>query len=523
MRIRIFILAAIITLLAIPAQKTALAAPPYDYDYGATNVYNTFDLTYSFSNLDPDLTYIWYIYMVDPVTGFRTDQLASRVHLPDGVTTTALWVYGASTPDKYPKGYSGPLQVIDHYGNILGRHYVTPSPFAFGAVEPWTNPDWYDTSGNTDRDEKQLIAPENVLAGECQSPLYAAINADGWHHTKTPCTVLTQQGDYALLHYIIDFNLYPAGTDDFITINGITTGSLNIIVFDDIVEYSTGGNGTFSSPGGISFLVLNTAGTTLPFIDQTLSDASFVSGDDPHTLDMDSGVYSCERNETAFAWISDCESVWIVSEDPDGMEWGIEAGAENVGENGTQIVTTTAVTEEVWNAYHGFQEVEDIVSGYNDSTVYSFRTQGIHTYTVASTAQAAVEVTWTQRATLLATNLSTEEEMEFIVSDFYNIEVVRTIEEAAEEVLCNFGMCTDLGRNAALMIVLFFSLMMIAFIPILNKQIYAYLISWTAAGGIFTLAGFATSLGTIMFTIATIALWIFALTIGRELVSADED
>lgn len=506
----LFALAAIVFAMAIGVSSKARADVEYTWSYDITNAYHTAQITYSFSNLVVGRTYRWDMYLVNPTTGDPTIS-AGFQELVVTTATTATVNFGGAPQNPpltdtvlFPDDYVGPIAIVDSNGTILGRHFVAQQPGYFDSLDSG----WFLSSGNTALNDKQAIGT-GQFTGDCEGPAYAPINADGWQHTRVPCSVTTLQGGYALLHYQIDPTYVPTGSDKIRLFLMPTAEVALTIDLDDIINFQTD-NWTGATDQAYSFVVINTAGNFLPFVDNSRAVGAYTTDDNPMMASIDTGVYNLVRNNPGF--VSDGESVWIVSDDPARKEWTLTALSGSVSEGGQQTLRASAVTRNVWESYHGYQEVEDLFSSFSDTTVYGFVRNRSHRYTAANTAFDGVTPTWTNRAVAINSGLATVAEMEFVVSTTYDILTLPpTLEESLNEVIGNTGLDTVSGRAAILTIVLFFGMLITATFVGLSGNIFAYLIVWTAIGGLYVFGGFGTDLIDVVYTIMTVGMWIFAM------------
>lgn len=511
-----------------PAPK-AHAAVNYTFSYNFANRYNTEQISYTFSNLDANTTYVWTVYTTSITTGGLLAQMGTAISTPDdrsGSPTDETLTFGGvdfSTPlgtILYPSGYSGPIAVVDNEtGTIIGRHFIVELP-TFVTTQ---DSQWLDGgAGNTALGERQVIGPTRFL-GECRNPVYNEFNADGWLHSFNPCSVTTIENGFAILHYQMTAAYDPATDDDDIIFYRVPTSTVQFTLpINDLIDFQQTAAYT---PGVIqdNFIVVNTSGRLLPFLDNTRCSQAFANASNPCISGFLPGVYNYSRYDDTATWVSDGESVWIVTEDATLREWGIQA-VDEVRESGTQIVRITSTTEEVWESYHGSQVLEDSQQGVIDSAVYTFARARTYPYTVGSAATPAV-VNWTVAPSALNSGLATPSEMGFILEDAYSIVelVYPPIDESLNEVLQNTGLDSDAGRAAVLTMLLFVGMLGTAAFSALRSNIFAYMVVWTGLGSMFVLGGFSTLLVTTVYTILTIAMWLFSILMLQTGWLADED
>lgn len=502
----------------------------YTFSYDFANRYNTQQIEYSFSNLVATDTYTWAVYTVSIQTGGLLSQFGSTTSTPDnrsGSPTDETFRFGgvdfstALGTIVYPPGYSGPIAVVDTAnGTILGRHFIVERPTFV------TTPDsqWLDGgAGNTTFGERQVIGPTR-FSGDCRNPVYNEFNSDGWLHSFNPCSVTTVSNGFAILHYQMTAAYDPASDDDDIVFYRVPDTDVEFrLPINDLIDFQQTAAYT---PGVIqdNFIVVNTSGRLLPFLDNTRCAQAFSNAENPCISGFNPGVFNYSRYTDAPAWVSDGESVWIVTSDPTLREWGIKVQNDEVREAGRQIVTITSVTEAVWTSYHGTQVLEDSQQGTIDSTVYAFSETRSYPYTAAS-VPGGVIVEWTVAPSSINSGLATASEMAFAISDFYAIvEVVYPpLDETLNEVLQNTGLDTDSGRAAVLTILLFVGMIGVAAFSALRGNIYAYLVVWTGLGSVFILGDFGTMLVNTMFIIMTITMWVFAILVLKSGTSSNDD
>lgn len=507
----------------------AHAAVNYDFEYNFANRYNTEQVAYTFSNLDANTTYVWTVYTTSIATGGLLTQLGTSISTPDdrsGSPTDETLIFGgvqfSTAPGTilYPTGYSGPIAVVDNEtGTILGRHFIVELP---GFITS-PNSDWIDGAvGNTTLGERQVIGPTR-FSGPCRNPVYNEFNADGWLHSFNPCSVTTIENGFAILHYQITAAYDPASDDDDIIFYRVPTSTVQFTLpLNDLIEFQQTAAYT---PGTIqdNFIIVNTSGRLLPFLDNKRCSDSFNDAVNPCISGFLPGVYNYSRYDQTPTWVSDGESVWIVTEDATLREWEIQA-VDEVRESGRQTVRITSTTEEVWESYHGQQVLVDSLVGTVDSAVYAFARSRTYPYTVSAFAGDAT-VQWSVAASAINSGLATPSEMAFSIEDAYTIiEIVYPpFDESLNEVLENTGLDTDAGRAAVLTILLFVGMLGTAAFSALRSNIFAYMIVWTGLGSVFVLGGFSTLLVTTVYVILTIAMWLVSILMLQTGWLADED
>jgi hypothetical protein len=531
LKISLIILTAAI-LASMPLSTTnrahAQTAPTYDYAYAAAYFYSDFPLWYEFSGLDILEEYTWYIFTVDEPTGQLRTLLGTRQHLAG--STTDSWFYGAGDYGRWPEGYTGPIRVIDNLGATLGDHYVTPFPSVNGDSD--VN-DWYDT-GNQALYEKLLIGNRNQAGSECQSAIFNPINSDGWHHGFKPCQVATYGDDYALLHYQFDPTTYVAPTSDTIVIFRITSAGYEQTVaidLDDIVEFQQSNGGmAHSVPDGpfalISFILINTSTQELAFVDYQRVDDSFGTSPTSNPFRFGSlstlatigedpwGAYTC-ANFQGPTIVGECETPWLVTEDPTLQELYVDANVNEISGGGTQTFDIRQQTLNIWSGYHGAYTLEDSVLGLLDTTVYSFLNLRTGSYIVDTSVASGIELTFTVEPTLWPAGMTaTGAEMAFVASDTYSITVSNvTLEEAVSGLVDGLKLNTDAGRAIIHIAILIASLAIVASFPMVRYNFAAYTLAWTLFGGLASAFPMLHSeLSRLMWVLMTMVLWLLTVT-----------
>lgn len=518
---------------------------PYTWEYNATNLYSDDVIFYEFSGLDSSQSYSWSIYTVDLETGLPLDRIGFKV-LGPGVTTGS-WSFGAGPIDfgVWPENYIGPVYVIDNFGFTLGKHFIHPPINVDG--DPTATVEWESSLGAFSEFTKQVIGNTVAAPNDCQSVVFNDLNFNGHHHSFIPCQSTTTLGDFAILHFQFDPAGYTSPTSDAIVLialdEGVGATAAMSLDLDAIAAYqfTPGSTAAPTFTAFQSFVIINTGEGQLPFINYEKADASFTNssflnpmrfGDDngPATLTDIRGAYGCYRLDGTSTVVSDCESVWIVSNDPtpqnstSSAEWEMQI-LDPVSEAGTQVFTLKQFTSQVWDAYHGGMRSREVYSGFLDSTIYAFSDRRDTQYTVNNTAFPDVVVSW-EIDPLFVPFVSVDvipTDYTMIVIDRYDIEVLVTIEEATETVIRNLGLDTELGRTLLHGVILLLALVFTAFIPVARDSLLSYLISWTVAGGVFVVGGFASDFGGLFFSLITILVWLLAFTVFKGTLSNNMD
>lgn len=518
----ILLVAMLIGITSMYAPKPAHAAVNYTWSYDFTNVYNTNVITYSFSGLDSATTYRWDLFLVDPVTGQPTQSVGFQT-FTGGTSDSPVYFGGvnfstpAGTPN-FPDGYVGPVAIVDSNGTVLGRHFVTTLPTYLTT----TDSQWFDSgAGNTTIGERQVVGGLQDQ-GTCRNPVYNEFNSSGWLHDYTVCGVATVTNGYAILHYQVTAAYDPASDDDDIIFYRVPTSTVAIsISVNALIDYQQTAAYT---PGSIfySFVVLNTSGRTLPFIDNNRASNAFGTVGNPMLGAFLPGIYNYSRYDSGSSWVSDGESVFVVTDDPSLNEWSVTAGTDQIAMGGYQVATTHAVTPEIWTSYHGQQVLSDGLVGTVDSTVYSFATARSFRYQTSTSAlDDSVAITWDNIASSLNSGLATPAEMGFEAVTYYANVAAATFEQNLNTTLHDTGLDTPAGRAALFTIILTIGMIGVSAFPGLRNHVFAYLVMWTGLGGVFVLGGLSTLLITSVWGVMTFALWVGAVLLSTSNTNED--
>lgn len=380
----------------------AQVAASYTWEYDNQNFYRDYGITYYMTGLTSGAEYRWTYSLLDN-SGLVIDVIAERSLVATGVTETVN-----ISRDTFPANTFGPVRVTDNYGNTLATHFLADEfPNFPGTFE------WEQSNGNTAENEKQ--SPGALYSsGPCIAPPYNETLNNGWQHTGRSCSVATTPGGYLLLHYRMDLADY--GTGDTIQFQLIEPETLDVFVvdIDEMVDYNASGRtgpilgSSLGSQQTHNFVVLNTSGSTPPFIDPVISNLAFTSGQNPHRASFDPGAYTCTREDSVGTWVSDCESLFLVSNAPDGNEWRLTFNRGSVAPNELQTARFVENTTQVVSAYQGGSNFTDSEVGLIDLTVYPFSANRSLVYNVAVADAAAGNTavgSWTVFPATLPTDL----------------------------------------------------------------------------------------------------------------------
>lgn len=470
------VLVAVVALLRVMPVPVHAAPQDYGWAYDTTNVYTNYGLFYEFDTLDSATQYTFTAQWTDDNGNVR-DEIASTIIGP-GVTTGTFAVPFTNWPDLY-----GPVRVVDQFGQVLGHHFVAPE----------VGDEW-DNSGTNTQLEKQVIG----------DGVYESLNAAGYHHDPDSFAFFTQVGNYVLLHYRL---ATEPPTDRFLSIYDIQTHS-ELLTFDldEFYAYNEGGaeNIDFSR---LSFVVLNTAGTVLPFIDQTQDQLSFLSSyDNPHTATVPAGVYEYARYTGSGTLQSFGESVWLVSSAP-ANEYTISLRYPSIEENGDQCAFLSQATSAVWDDYPD-QTLSDSSVGDISTTDFEYAASRKECWDGGVVADSPATVTWSWQAFSLIESI---DPADFAISVSSTYEIVAAADVDAIVTIGNglkaFGLDSVIGNTlamiGAMLLVMFFT-----------KNVLVSIITFLAVGGAFILLGFASDLTKILF--AGSALLVIVLFLKRR-------
>lgn len=440
---------------------------PQDYTatYNVTNVYTNHTLNYNLSGLDSATQYTFQFQLMDEANNFL-DVIDTSIIGP-GVTTATFGTDFASRETAY-----GPLRVIDNFQQVLGKHFVAPA-----YASPWISPQY----------------------GIGDVP-YQPNNAHGFQHPIEDHTaVLTVHGDWTLLHYNIGALAPP--TDRFIRLmDSSSHATVATFSVDELYNYNRQ-DGTTWSPTfeGISFVVLNTDGSVLPFINETEDTSSFLGVyANPHELSINTGVYQYAAYNGAGVFQTAGESVWIVSSATDGTEWDVGLKSPSVAPGGQQCASLYQTTSAVFNGYPD-QLLADSSSGLSDDTDYSFDTFRRTCFAAGGSAASPSTVTWRwQPLSMIAPGL-TASDFRFEIQATYEIpededfNAITTINEG----LSNFGLDSTLGNLIAMIATILGAMW-------LTKNPFVALIAFLGITGFFVIWGLATPLTKVLFAAGAI-------------------
>lgn len=504
-------------------------ASDYTWEYDNQNFYREYGLTYYMDNLTVGADYEWEFALVDS-DGLVIDVVATRSLEFTGATTAFGTAYPIHINSyEWPEDTFSAVKVSDNYGNILSFHYLAPSP----------GDEWVLSNGNTAENNKQSTGSRRSTTGGCKAPPYNDTLLNGWHHTARSCSVAVTPGGYTLLHYRMDISDY--GNGETINMHYVNPETLDVSEFelDELVDFQTTGRGSvLPARGGQSsnnFVLLNTSGESadLPPIDGQAR-LAFSTGDDPMEDSLPVGAYACTREDSGGSWISDCESILLVSSAPNGNEWGFSFQNSEVAthETGTDPNTQTAnfqlSTSQIWDAYNGAWIFGDSEVGTVDTSVYGFSTEFSTTYDVdvlPANAGNVVTGDWRVFPASLPTDLATTSEMYFEGVNRSTNQEPTYILTASDEFAAGIRVLLErTGFDSPSGQIIFFLLTVlvgsglmwyakawgVTFPPILHSFWYL------GSGSIIIATGLATGLFVILFVITAPLVMLYGIVLQRN-------
>lgn len=505
----------------------AQAAATYTWAYDTQNFYRDYGVTYTMTNLTVGADYEWSFEILDD-NGLVVSVPAVKTFAATSSSTT---IHVGRT--EWPEDTFAPVRVTDNYGNTLTFHYLAPELPNF----PNTF-EWEQSNGNTAENHKQSTGSRRSTTGPCPAPPYNESLLNGWHHTARSCSTAVVPDGYTILHYRMDVADY--GNGDTIQFHYISPETLDVVEFelDEIVDYQASGHGATYSIGSLdthNFIVLNTSGeiSDLPWIDGQASNA-FVSGDNPMRADLPVGAYACTREDSGGTWISDCESILLVSNAVSGSEWGLNFSQSQVAthESGTDPNTQTAnfqlSTSQIWDAYNGAWTFGDSEVGTIDTAVYAFSTDRSLTYDVdlppANAGNTAIGE-WRVFPASLPTDLAAPNEMFFDgVNRSTNEQPTYLLTDADEFITGIQNVLELMGFNTPSGQIIFFLLTVVVgsgfmwfakvwgidFPPIMHS------LWFLASGSIILVTGLATGIFAILFIITAPLVVLYGIILQRN-------
>lgn len=507
--------AIIIAVGMLPNERVSAQDPAnYTWEYGATNFY-TDDaiLAYQFTGLDSATDYVWQWQGLN-FDGSVAQAIGQPKFFSGGTGVIVQWKgedgdfdYGAANQDREDNTVSligertwrGPARVIDNQGNILGTHFMWP-----GCSDALSNscglgvaaPDWNVTgTANNSLTNRFGVGMDFNLHDE---------NVDGWfHEVDRPGAVTTPVGEWTLLHYRISA---APGFDELRFYNLNSSTILLNLELQDFIDYNTDVNNALLTPWHVteSFIVLNTAGTALRFINQVQEIASFKSpgaGDNPFIALFQKGAYDYERTSSIGVNVADGESVWLVTDG--GLEWNVTTGQQIVVELGRLNVELETLTETVWDSGFNDHIVVDSEVGTLDTDDYVYLRRRPFNFQVGGVETEGAVVTWSILPTMSNMSTATLSERHFEATYTYDIDALQ-LTDRVEGTLIGYGLNTTLGRSLALIIILVVAMVVAASFG--AAGLIPFGLIYIAGGGIWMALGLSDPLTLLLFSITAILI-----------------
>jgi hypothetical protein len=390
----------------------ALAQVPQDYtsDYNVGGLYTDTALIYEFSGLDSTVEYTWKVERVNdndaPIETVGTWSVG-----PGSATATRFINY-------WPSNIEGPLRVVDHWGQVVGRHYITAAPHS----------EWFQTNA-VNTQEKSGVA----------LVVYNDVDANNYQHDETnPESVLVASGDRVLFHYRTD----ALGTTDVIRLVDIDGGAtVAEYPLSELYDFNGGGGSTEDAFRFWSYVVLSTDGTPPTWIDGDKSSSTFTV-DNPHTLVLPAGAYEYARLTSAGALVAEGESILLVSSDPRPEEWTVTLRG-SVSGGDPQTLRLRASTEAIWDALDS-RTIEDSLLGSQLAVIDAWALVRHDQYLTAVTSSADATSSWCLAATALT--WATASERRLCESADYLIRPNPGLTPRLENLLQAWDLNDDLGH-----------------------------------------------------------------------------
>lgn len=480
---------------------SAQAAANYTVEFGAVNLYsNDGHLEYYFSGLDTNTDYIWLLQGIDE-NGSPLEALETKF-FSGGTTATIVWEGDKGAFDRGNGTlYTGPARVIDNFGNTFGPHFLAPGcsqNFLWECGEDFV---WNDNgtavNGPTDR---------FVVGDRANTEL---VNVDGYFHNyNEPWIYTTLVGEYTLLHYRCPPGGGGCGTDELRFHSLDDPAVTHRFEIQNFIDYNTDVNTSVLTPWFPyqSYVVLNTAGTILPFINKVQNNNAFnnvSAGDNPHEATFAKGAYDYTHNLAADNWVSDGESVFLVTAEHGG-EWTMQTPIVEFQVGSTMFVELESTTEEIWDAGFRDHKLTDSVIGVMDSDDYIFVERRTYNFGITGVPEDGVTLTWQIKPVAANAGVKTLNEQRFDIELIYDVLSALPVGNRVEKVLVQFGLDTPLGRTLAMLFIMG-SLMVYAAVQGVRGFIPFALI-FIVLGGAWMVLGLGDPLTLILFAVSAVIL-----------------
>jgi hypothetical protein len=408
-----FLVLALLLIWVAPGPSFAQTAPQdYTALYNSGALYTYQGLHYQFSGLDSSVEYTWKVERLS-ANGSPAATVATWSVGP-GVTTASRSV------SFWPESARGPMRVVDHWGQVVGRHFVADI----------AHDDWFDT--------QTVDANEKVGIGDV---IYNAVNGDGYQHDEDdPETVTVAYGDYVLLHY----RTSSAGTTDVVRLVDVDGGAtMYEFPISDLYDFNGGGHSNEDLFRFWSYVVLTTNGTPPEWVDGDLSAATF-SGDNPHNAVLPPGAYEYARLTSGGVLVDVGESLLLVSNDSQASEWLVRVD-QKLAPGDTQHVRLRAATEAVWDALDLRQIYDSFLAGGPEAVTDAWSISRQDDYLAGSpAANLTVTTSWCFSAGSLT--WATPLERRLCSAADYLIHQERGLESRLDNVLQPWNLANDMGH-----------------------------------------------------------------------------
>jgi hypothetical protein len=268
-----------------------------------------------------------------------------------------------------PHDFTGIVRITaDNYGHVLSRFIV-----AERATEYLTNglPSFGVSIGKSEGDSIHNIP----------------LDANGFRHKVFP-TQITDQGFYGYLHFILD----NASPDDYVVVSRVNGAEVAIFSVDDLLFYNYN--------NAISFVAINTSGEVLPFIDPIHDSISWLYGDNPHLLELESGMYEYAIVNSSDAVRKAGDDIWIVTPPFQDTLMAIHA-IDEVRVSRQQTAKILWFCEACWTDYPNqflYDQAENINPILLDNVEYAYKASRAFRWTVSDTVEDNVEILYRRTA-----------------------------------------------------------------------------------------------------------------------------
>lgn len=510
----IWILALFLVVLSVRAYTTVVTAQDaanYTTEYNNTNIYTTDGfLIYAFTGLDAAEDYVWLLQGIDE-SGVGFQALGIKFH-SGGTTDTIIF-----TGQDFDRGdgtvYSGPARVIDNYGNELGRHYLLPGCFLPASTNcgpdgfPWI----LDGTATNPEDDRFIIGKLAHLE---------EINSEGsyFHPIFDQQVVMIPEGDHTFIHYRADI----PGTDEYAIMNVNDPTVLYRFVIDDFITYNIDVRCcsviTSSQPEN-SFMVLNTNGEDLGFVNVIQADAAFnqpTSGDNPFTVSLPLGAFDYVRTDNVGAHVTDGESTLLISRGGT-QEWGLSSNQDEVVVATNLNFELQSRTLQIFNSSYVNHTLEDSILGVLDTADYAFAIRR-HDFFEVTGSPVSAQLDWFIAPT--ETNLQNINfaDRRFEVQHTYlafvpDVGETTGLQQRVENSISGIGLDTPFGRGIGLVF-----LILVGFMFLGRRQvrgIVPYGLTFIVIGGVWIGIGMSDTLTTLLFGVSAIIL-IFLMINARS-------